>query len=181
MFKRFKSSDIKIIRNKLQITQKVLGEWLGVTSAMVAMWESNRRKISYLHFSLLKYLMQNIEKIKKFNYLKAIKITASTLKGIRKRLNLSQKQFADKLKVSESLVSMWEIKKRKISKTHSMFLGIYLFAIKEIQLNPIRPSVHCVFIEINKAALSKIKRPRSNDKLINSLKRYLPDLFFKYL
>ena len=56
-----KSSDIKAIRKKLQLTQKDFAKLVNVSAKTVAYWESGKAEISGPIVTLVKILSENIE------------------------------------------------------------------------------------------------------------------------
>ena len=100
--------EIKALRKKLPLSQKQFAERLGVKRQTVACWETGRRTPSEKIIAILKKLETQIG---------AQEIpSGQEIKELRQKLGLSQRQFANRLGVSQNLIWYWETGKKSPSK-----------------------------------------------------------------
>lgn len=93
-------------RLQLNLSQKELAQKLGVSTTVVSLWETGQTKPSKSTqkkiFEVLGHTSDGETILEPEASVKTLLLTA------RRRLGLTQKDFADKLKVSQAAISVWE-------------------------------------------------------------------------
>lgn len=113
-----KPGEIKMLRSRLGLTQVELARRLGVSPAAVTTWEAGRTTPTPHNRQALAAMRdlkpQEPEEARGPARLRARQrapkaaISPDAIRALRKRLNMSQKQFADTVGVSLNTVSNWE-------------------------------------------------------------------------
>lgn len=118
---------IKFLRERYGYSQREIAEVLGTDRSLIALWENGYAnialkqliKLAYFYQVPIDYLLGIIDEIDSYSYhfisdMNLINIGLK-LKEIRKKANLTQEKFAQKIDTKRSSISYYEIGKMMIS------------------------------------------------------------------
>ena len=118
---------IKFLRERYGYSQREIAEVLGTDRSLIALWENGYANISlkqliklaYFYQVPIDYLLGIIDEVDSYSYhfisdMNLINIGLK-LKEIRKKANLTQEKFAQKIDTKRSSISYYEIGKMMIS------------------------------------------------------------------
>ena len=121
------NNNLKFCREELELTQVELGFVFGVSRTTISNWE-NEYNIMLLpklikfcnlyNFSIDFVVGLSRKNIQYGKFKTSKKIIGNKLKDIRKKLHLSQQDFCDKCKISQSTYSRYETGKQLITSTN---------------------------------------------------------------
>lgn len=105
-------TEIRELRERLELTQKEMAELLDVSSSSVTNWEAgratpgrkSRHRIEELHEMSPEEAQQELESARR----PPAEVSPEEVRRIRKEMDLSQTEFGEKLGVSTGTVSNWE-------------------------------------------------------------------------